>query len=265
MKIGYALFDQAFDTGDGNYWTWADTGLQPEALRHFYTEYASKHRPPKPNGLTQDDIWGGIVRAENNVVVYRYFNGDKDDIGRPQRFVLLTAWIPVSQGKTLNVFSAILTSSPVFQHVNENAKQIPVPKPSESNRAAANVVGIASKELVSLCNQVSNELPSYKTLHVKIEYVQGQFKTLPFEGEKNPAYRPPATIGGSHRKQTRPNLPPEKMANHIKAEYEKLLEENKQLKQDNVTLRRTRAWVILLLPILFLLGMIASLFLAAIL
>jgi hypothetical protein len=133
MQIHYALFDQATDVGGGNYWTWADGELPHELLSRFYKEFAVKHLAPEPNNLGSG-IWGGIVHlaAESMekcgwLVLYREFDGGHDRQNRPNRFVILTAWI-----RTDEVYENLepVFNNKTFLHVSANSKELPVPPPA---------------------------------------------------------------------------------------------------------------------------------------
>ena len=92
MQLYYALYDPSVST-DGNYWTWSASEIR-DLLNRFYNDVATKHLPPEPNKLQDDNLWGGLVRLPDWTVIYRYFNGGWDNKGRPGRYVLLTAWVP---------------------------------------------------------------------------------------------------------------------------------------------------------------------------
>ncbi|MDR3183517.1 MAG: hypothetical protein LBT89_11485 [Planctomycetaceae bacterium] len=133
MQIHYALFDQATDTGNGNYWTWADGELPHKLLSRFYNEFAVKHLAPEPNKLG-GGLWGGIVHlaAESQeqcgwLVLYREFDGGRDRQNRPDRFVILTAWIRAD-----NAYESIVPvfNNETFQYVSTHCQELPVPKPA---------------------------------------------------------------------------------------------------------------------------------------
>ena len=137
MRIHYALFDPATDTGGGNYWTWADKALSKQLLSRFYSEFVSQHLAPEPNKLGRV-LWGGIVHlaAESPekcgwLVLYREFDGGCDRQSRPNRFVILTAWIHAD-----NVYESIVPifNNKTFQYVSQRSRELPVsPPPSFSN------------------------------------------------------------------------------------------------------------------------------------
>jgi FtsZ-binding cell division protein ZapB len=102
-KLHYALHDQSHDNdGNGFHWTWFDEKcVSREMLEKFYSDFGKEHWPvPQDKSksdsreLKPDDIWGGIVQFDHDwIVIYRYYNGGKDKQNRPNRFVLLTAWL----------------------------------------------------------------------------------------------------------------------------------------------------------------------------
>ena len=54
-------------------------GLDVARLDRLYYDVASKHRPPDPNRLLPDDIWGGMAELGDDLIgVYRFFNGGRE-------------------------------------------------------------------------------------------------------------------------------------------------------------------------------------------
>lgn len=93
MRIYLALFDPAYNTIEGSYWTWHSPELQLSILDHFYYDFAIKHIPPHPNALPLSDVVAGAAYLDNGWgVVYRFFDGGRDRQGRPDRYVMQTAW-----------------------------------------------------------------------------------------------------------------------------------------------------------------------------
>lgn len=45
MKIHYALYDKATDTGGAKYWTWFESPLTFDLLDKFYGNFAVKNLP----------------------------------------------------------------------------------------------------------------------------------------------------------------------------------------------------------------------------
>ncbi len=89
-KCRFALYDPAHRSPDGSYWTWRADGLDVGQLNRLYYDVAAKNCPPEPNRLRPGDVWGGIAElGEDQVGVYLFFNGGRDLLGRPGRFVLL--------------------------------------------------------------------------------------------------------------------------------------------------------------------------------
>ncbi|GHT44727.1 hypothetical protein FACS189454_02900 [Planctomycetales bacterium] len=142
MQIHYALFDQATDVGGGNYWTWVDDALPHELLSRFYKEFAVKHLAPEPNKLGSE-LWGGIVHlaAESMekcgwLVLYREFDGGHDRQNRPNRFVILTAWIRINE-----VFENLepVFNNETFLYVSAHSKELPVPPPASLSEETGEV------------------------------------------------------------------------------------------------------------------------------
>ncbi|MDR1483339.1 MAG: hypothetical protein LBT09_00795 [Planctomycetaceae bacterium] len=144
MQIHYALYDQSY-SNDGNYWTWFDESLPRSALNKFYSDFAAKHLPEKPNDLTDTDLWGGAVAFDGYLVLYRCVNGGYDNRDRPQRCVIITAWLKCAD--IVGVDLPQIFDSKIFHFTQEHAKEIPVLKPemlteeikSGTSNAAQNV------------------------------------------------------------------------------------------------------------------------------
>jgi hypothetical protein len=166
MKIHYALFDQATDMGGGNYWTWADKELPHELLARFYNNFAVKHLAPEPNKLG-NELWGGIVHLASEsmeqcgwLVLYREFDGGHDRQNRPNRFVILTAWI-----RTNEVYENLVPvfNNKTFQYVSANSKELPVPLPTVlSENTGETIMRSAFEKFVPFVN------PSWDS-HLQIE------------------------------------------------------------------------------------------------
>jgi hypothetical protein len=143
MQIHYALCDP-LEPRNGSSWTWASSEIPSNLLRWFESDYGGQHLPkganglPNPNGLTTDDLWGGLIRLEipnfpdeHWTVAYRVLNGGNSEHNgsvRPQRYVIITAWMPTTETEGVDLLP-ILTSS-IFQTIAENAEQHPIPSPS---------------------------------------------------------------------------------------------------------------------------------------
>ena len=185
MKEFYALFDQ--DNIDS--WAWFDEVATPyETLWHFYTEYAVKHRHPSPNELTADDLWGGLVKYNDWLVVYRYFNGGNQQGGRPNRYVILTAWIKNTGSTDDSIDLLQILNSDIFQFVSKHAKDNPVPQPKETETAICDFPKFELQELSKLCHRVASDI-DHVWLHAKIEYVGGRWAKIKPEGKQKP--KPP--------------------------------------------------------------------------
>ncbi|MDR2706601.1 MAG: hypothetical protein LBC02_12550 [Planctomycetaceae bacterium] len=156
MQIHYALFDQATDMGGGNYWTWADKELPHELLTRFYNNFAAKHLAPEPNRLG-NELWGGIVHLAAKsmeqcgwLVLYREFDGGHDRQNRPNRFVILTAWI-----RTNEVYENLVPvfNNETFQYISAHSKELPVPPPTElSENTGETIMRSAFEKFVPFVN-----------------------------------------------------------------------------------------------------------------
>lgn len=90
---------------------------------------AAKNCPPEPNRLCPGDVWGGIAElGDDQVGVYLFFNGGRDLLGRPGRFVLLATLLERKEVQDRDL-SAIFRCT-VVQWVSEKAPtNCPLPSP----------------------------------------------------------------------------------------------------------------------------------------
>ena len=135
MKIHYALYDKATDTGGGKYWTWFEPPLTFELLDRFYGDFAVNNLPDLSNvDLAKFPLSGGVVHIADTdstqkngwIVLYRSFYGGERDRGR-QGTVLLTAWVRANE--TFERLLPILTNE-TFKFVGQHSKNVPVPAPA---------------------------------------------------------------------------------------------------------------------------------------
>ena len=135
MKIHYALYDKATDTGGAKYWTWFEPPLTFELLDKFYGNFVVNNLPDLTKAdLTKFPFSGGIVHiadtdsTKNNgwIVLYRSFYGGERDRGR-HGTVLLTAWIRANE-----TFEGLLSifNHETFKFVEQHSKELPVPVPA---------------------------------------------------------------------------------------------------------------------------------------
>jgi hypothetical protein len=175
MQIYYALFDQATDVGNGNYWTWVNNKLSHELLTRFYNEFAVKHLAPEPNKLDKNDFWGGVVHLAAEgletcgwVVLYREFDGGYDRQNRPNRFVILTAWI-----RTNEMFEGIepIFTNEVFDYIANHSKELPVPPPETLPNSSESKMQSAFEKFMPFVNP-------YWDSHLQIENKPSGLDTL---------------------------------------------------------------------------------------
>jgi hypothetical protein len=135
MKIHYALYDKATDTGGAKYWTWFEPPLTHDLLDRFYGNFAVNNLPDLSKAdLAKFPFSGGIVHMADTdstqkngwIVLYRSFYGGERDRGR-HGTVLLTAWIRVNEA-----FEGLLTifNNETFRFVEQHSKELPVPAPA---------------------------------------------------------------------------------------------------------------------------------------
>jgi hypothetical protein len=125
-----ALYDPSHVNPEGTYWTWRHKAVPLAVLDGFYYEFAAKRRPDSPNSLAPSDLNGGLIRVSKDwTVVYRFLNGGRDTRSRPERFVLLSAWLDGADAVEADLFS--LLDGQIFRDVARiavNACPVPVPK-----------------------------------------------------------------------------------------------------------------------------------------
>jgi len=133
-KIHYALFDQAYDAGGGFYWTWHAENLPRDMLLRFY-ENIREDIPQEVNKFTPDTPpHGSHTEFEDYIVVYRFYNGNRDRVGRPNRYIILTAWlkkIEEDESEFTNENCQEIFNLPKFTKLSDLkfAQRIPIPEP----------------------------------------------------------------------------------------------------------------------------------------
>ena len=135
MKIQYALYDKATDTGGGKYWTWFEPPLTFELLDRFYDNFAANNYPDLSKvDLEKFPFIGGIVHIADSdstqkngwIVLYRSYYGGERDRGR-HGIIIITAWI-----RTNETFEQLLPifENETFHFVEQHSKECPVPVPA---------------------------------------------------------------------------------------------------------------------------------------
>ncbi|MDR0336327.1 MAG: hypothetical protein LBI18_04480 [Planctomycetaceae bacterium] len=172
MQIHYALYDQSY-SNEGKYWTWFDESLPWSVLDKFYSDFASKHLPPKPNDLTNTDLWGGAVTFDGYLVLYRCFNGGYDNYDRPQRCVIMTAWLKTTDVVAGTDLSQIFDNN-IFRFTQEHAKKIPVSKPEKLTEEIMLATNNATKNITFQVDDQVNDLLRMKEKRFVINDVVAQ-------------------------------------------------------------------------------------------
>jgi hypothetical protein len=116
MNAYLALYDPSHVNPEGTYWTWRHKAVPLAVLDGFYYEFAAKRRPDSPNSLAPSDLNGGLIRVSKDwTAVYRFLNGGRDTRGRPERFVLLSAWLASADAVKIDLLS--LLDSQIFRNI----------------------------------------------------------------------------------------------------------------------------------------------------
>jgi hypothetical protein len=127
MQIHYALYERL--TG-GYGWSWHSNEL-PKPLRNDFFHRITL--PNDSNTIELDDLRGGIYRFDKWTILYRFFNGGKDEGGRPNRIVMLTAWISTQDLVDRNVDLLQIFHNKTFQWVQEHSKTVGIDRPFALN------------------------------------------------------------------------------------------------------------------------------------
>ena len=102
-----------FDPSDSSqYWTSTDGAPPPNAVRELAEILPARLGTIACNGWSPADYVGGLRIHDGTVAVFRVFNGGRDRRGRPHRWVLLAASVPVADCRGLDIIAAI--ESPTF-------------------------------------------------------------------------------------------------------------------------------------------------------
>lgn len=127
----YALFDPSSPSSDGSFWSWRSPSLDRRMLDRLYYDTASKVRPEQPNQLGIDTIIGGFANVTTDwKLVFRYGNGGRDIHGRPGRFVMIVAGVPLETARSVDLAS-LLTCQQFEDTLRLAPSSCPVPAPDQ--------------------------------------------------------------------------------------------------------------------------------------
>jgi hypothetical protein len=94
MKYCLAAYDLGYRSSGGNYWVWHHASLSAATLSKAYDAVREAGLPDKPNEWPPGFLKGGFGRLDEDwFLVHRCYNGGYDGHGRPQRWVLLCAFL----------------------------------------------------------------------------------------------------------------------------------------------------------------------------
>ncbi|WP_254508132.1 hypothetical protein [Anatilimnocola floriformis] len=174
MKILLALYDPAFQTADGNYWTWYHPQLAREQLVETYYEGLAADIPQHPNELEATTLWGGIYDLSKDWrCYYRFLNGGRDPQGRPGRYVVVCGFVKSSETElvdptefywgdiTMNLASVALQQCPVPATVLE----IHTPQPHRAQRPdSEHLFENTGQSLIGACKATSPRCSALGTI-----------------------------------------------------------------------------------------------------
>jgi len=200
--VRYALYDQAYDVGGGYYWTWKDKNLTKDSLIRFYNSISGSV-PMNANAIRSDEIRSGHREFEGQYVIYRYYNGGRDRGGRPNRCVVLTAWLQNIEGQTGGIPALSedevnkILQLPTFKKLENTtyAQLIPIPAPwvlSEQFPSEAEVLQNKYDLLVEQKTESENRLRSEieglkqtkKNLESNLAGLQSEISSLKTENDR---------------------------------------------------------------------------------
>lgn len=93
-ELLFAAYDPAIRSVDGRYWAWSSPMISTGLLDDAHTSVTRYDLCETPNSLDAEDLWGGCVGLSQQwCVFYRYYNGGRDLVGRPERAVMLFAFV----------------------------------------------------------------------------------------------------------------------------------------------------------------------------
>ena len=132
LQLRYALFERM---PNGYQWTWYAEGLKKSLLYDFFYRI---QMPDDASTNLPEHIQGGILKfahvheskVDEHVVLYRFYNGGRDERGRP-RVTMLTAWATTDQLPAPQAANGILElfRSPMFKSILDKAKTIGIERP----------------------------------------------------------------------------------------------------------------------------------------
>ncbi len=113
---------------DGSFWVWVHPDLRPELLTRFFYDFVAKVAPAVPSSLTGGSIQGGWAGIDSQWgCVYRFFNGGRDYLDRPGRYIVVCAFYRSQVTDRFNGLN-LLSSSELFGRWASSA-EVPLPAP----------------------------------------------------------------------------------------------------------------------------------------
>lgn len=124
MHLPLLCHDMAHPDPNGFYFPWLSPDISKDEAREVHRRAMEVRVPENANNWLPEDLHGGLILlGSGKLAVYRFFNGGRDNKGRPHRWVMLAAVVPSAQVKDRN-WAGVLNHS-VF--ASWAAKEVPLP------------------------------------------------------------------------------------------------------------------------------------------
>lgn len=128
MKYCLAAYDLGHRSSSGFYWVFHHPSLSAITLSKAYDAVRESGLPDKPNDWPPDFLKAGFGRLDDRwFLLYRCYNGGYDEHGRPQRWVVLCAFLRADE--LMNRDPTKLLSYGAFAEWSRTPVPLPLPIP----------------------------------------------------------------------------------------------------------------------------------------
>ncbi len=113
LELFLGVHDPALRSVDGDFWAVRSQKLPRSLFEEAYALIVREADCEHPNALAAGDYWGGCLGLSPEwLVFYRFYNGGRDLVGRPERALLLVA--VASRSAARNYDCAAVLDQPPF-------------------------------------------------------------------------------------------------------------------------------------------------------
>lgn len=153
MQLGLALYDPAYPSEDGSYWTWRHPQLSSQLLSDLFYKVISPllSENERIRTLPDAELIAGYAKLSGNHLVFRVVDGGRDRQNRPGRYVAICA-APLDSVEEPLPLEAIWRSREFERLAEEARRKCPLPPPAtlELTAVASDVAPAAEHIMLQL-------------------------------------------------------------------------------------------------------------------